>query len=392
MYKLTLTEKMLRLHQCYFENNIKTRFEVNSVYYKKLSFARSCNVFDDVMALFKNYSKELAIGDFRVLQSISQDYEKITSCLNKDELGNLNDVVYSVFNYDGFITNNFGNRLCNKLKLDNGEERFNKTISTAAMSWIKEFVTRNVPYISEPEKNFTRREEYNQYVDNVIYPSVFESNFRNVEDSEWIFWDAYAFVFLSGIKVCPYCNRQFVSPVVTSKGKIRGSIDHFLPKSKYPYLSMSIYNWIPCCSNCNSYLKRTFEFSFDDINLYTENLSDHFRYVYDLKRSGIGVSIEIKDKRVEKYCSIFKWRELADFHIDIAKRLLQARLCYCDEYLTLLGDSTLNLYDSVEALKAAVIGYIAKPEQINNECLGKMKYDLACELSMIEGMEKNGGC
>ena len=167
MYKLTLTEKMLRLHQCYFENNIKTRFEVNSVYYKKLSFARSCNVFDDVMALFKNYSKELAIGDFRVLQSISQDYEKITSCLNKDELGNLNDVVYSVFNYDGFITNNFGNRLCNKLKLDNGEERFNKTISTAAMSWIKEFVTRNVPYISEPEKNFTRREEYNQYVDNV---------------------------------------------------------------------------------------------------------------------------------------------------------------------------------------------------------------------------------
>lgn len=391
MYKLFLTDKMLKLHQCYFENNIKTRFEVNSVDYKKLSSDWLCDAFDGAMALFKKYSNELAIGDFRVLQSISQNYENITSSLNKDELGTLNDVVYSVFNYDGFINNNFGDRLCNKLKMDNGKEKFNKTISTAAMSWIKAFITRNALYISEPEKKFTRREEYNQYVNSVIYPSVFESNFRNVEDSEWIFWDAYAFVFLLGIKVCPYCNQQFVYPVVTSKGKMRGSIDHFLPKSKYPYLSMSIYNWIPCCSNCNSYLKRTFEFSFDDFNLYDDNLSDYFRYVYDFKRSGIGASIEIMNEKVEKYCSIFKWRELADFHIDIAKRLLQARLCYCDEYLTLLGYSTLNLYDSVEELKAAVIGYIEKPDQINNECLGKMKYDLACDLGMIDGKDEDDG-
>lgn len=383
---------MRKLHKYYFENNVKPRFEVNSVGYKDLASNQAYDAFHDAMAFFKNNSDELAIGDLRVLQSISHNYEDITKCLNKDEQKKVNDAVYSVFNYDGFIAIDFGDRLCNKLKMENGENRFNMVISTAAMSWIKEFLTRNTPYMPEPEKPFIKREEYNQYVNNIIYPSVFENNFRNVEDCEWIFWDAYAFVFLSGIKVCPYCNQQFVYPVVTSKGKMRGSIDHFLPKSKYPYLSMSIYNWIPCCSNCNSYLKRTLEFSFNDFNLYDDNLSDYFRYVYDFKRSGIGVSIELMNEKVEKYCSIFKWRELADFHIDVAKRLLQARLCYCDEYLTLLGDSTLNLYESVEALKAAIIGYIEKPDQINNECLGKMKYDLACDLGMIEGKKKYDGC
>ena len=391
MYKLFLKEKMLKLHQCYFENNIKPRFKVNSVDYIELSSDRLCDAFDCAMAYFRNKSDDLAIGNFRVLQSISQDYENITSCLNKDELKKLNDAVYFVFNYDGFISNDFSDRLCSKLKMDKGEKQFNTVISSAAVSWIREFLTRNAPYMSEPEKDFTKREEYNRYVNNIIYPLVFENNFRNVEDCEWIFWDAYAFVFLSGIKVCPYCNQQFVYPVVTSKGKMRGAIDHFLPKSKYPYLSMSIYNWIPCCSNCNSYLKKTIEFSFCDLNLYDDNLSDYFRYIYDIKRTGIGVSIEIMDERVEKYCSIFKWRELADFHLDVAKRLLQARLCYCDEYLTLLGDSMLNLYDSVEALKAVLIGYIERPDQINNECLGKMKYDLARDLGMIGGEDGDDG-
>ena len=50
---------------------------------------------------------------------------------------------------------------------------------------------------------------------------------------------------------CPYCGMGETavgqSPDVTTKPPI----DHFLPKSVYPYLAINYWNLIPCCSTCN---------------------------------------------------------------------------------------------------------------------------------------------
>jgi len=55
--------------------------------------------------------------------------------------------------------------------------------------------------------------------------------------------------------VCPYCNRNFVYVVECSDESkdtvIKGQLDHFFPKEKYPFLAMSLYNLVPCCSTCN---------------------------------------------------------------------------------------------------------------------------------------------
>lgn len=51
------------------------------------------------------------------------------------------------------------------------------------------------------------------------------------------------------VTVCPYCNRQFISTIVS--GKVRPQLDHFYPKSLYPYLALSLYNMIPSCGVCN---------------------------------------------------------------------------------------------------------------------------------------------
>ena len=51
------------------------------------------------------------------------------------------------------------------------------------------------------------------------------------------------------VTVCPYCNRQYIFTL--SKGKARPQLDHYYPKSKYPYLALSLYNLIPSCSTCN---------------------------------------------------------------------------------------------------------------------------------------------
>lgn len=74
------------------------------------------------------------------------------------------------------------------------------------------------------------------------FPFDFE-NKKNVK------WGAYEFFRKINIDVCPYCNRQYVFTIKDGDG--RPQIDHFFPQSDFPYLSCSLYNFIPSCSQCN---------------------------------------------------------------------------------------------------------------------------------------------
>lgn len=65
-------------------------------------------------------------------------------------------------------------------------------------------------------------------------------------------WNAYTFVKKLTVDVCPYCNREYVFVIGDiNNRKIRPEIDHFFPKADYPFLSCSLFNFIPSCSICN---------------------------------------------------------------------------------------------------------------------------------------------
>ncbi|MDR6485714.1 5-methylcytosine-specific restriction endonuclease McrA [Chryseobacterium vietnamense] len=52
----------------------------------------------------------------------------------------------------------------------------------------------------------------------------------------------YDWLILSApFNICPYCNVKTVK-----------TIDHFLPKSEYPYLSVTPVNLVPSCRDCNT--------------------------------------------------------------------------------------------------------------------------------------------
>lgn len=55
------------------------------------------------------------------------------------------------------------------------------------------------------------------------------------------------------IKTCPYCNAMLAIVIPNYKGNqvARFQLDHYYPKSKYPLLSISFFNLIPSCGNCN---------------------------------------------------------------------------------------------------------------------------------------------
>lgn len=78
-------------------------------------------------------------------------------------------------------------------------------------------------------------------------------------------WGAYALVEAYRLRICPYCQANHVNFYVEKvKGKrgaaafrMRPPLDHYLPKSAYPYLAVSLSNLIPSCSQCNSGVKAT---------------------------------------------------------------------------------------------------------------------------------------
>ncbi len=66
----------------------------------------------------------------------------------------------------------------------------------------------------------------------------------------------------SNLLICPYCNKREVESTFGKNSCATPDVDHFYPKSKYPFLAVTLSNFIPSCQYCNQRFKRdkdTFE-------------------------------------------------------------------------------------------------------------------------------------
>ena len=103
-------------------------------------------------------------------------------------------------------------------------------------------------------------------------------------------WNAYALVCAHNLRICPYCHAHhvnyYVDPAASKladKYRVRPPLDHFLPKSSYPYLAVSLHNLIPSCAQCNSSIKS----SADPLALGLGNPHDN-SIVVDIRFSAAG--------------------------------------------------------------------------------------------------------
>jgi hypothetical protein len=75
------------------------------------------------------------------------------------------------------------------------------------------------------------------------------STYLKRRDVATIFWQENRAI----LKVCPACDGE--SPTITRE-RVFSDVDHFLPKSLYPFLAIHPYNLVPICTDCNRYFKR----------------------------------------------------------------------------------------------------------------------------------------
>lgn len=216
-------------------------------------------------------------------------------------------------------------------------------------------------------------------------------NFDNTEEN--FKWGAYAYVLSLKIKVCPYCNRNYILPLYSEDGKMRADLDHFFAKNKYPYLSISIYNLVPSCKYCNSSLKGKREFTYEgNFHPFDEICADRlYRMTYVPKSTDcflgtedFDIELEYNQKETdwEKMKSnhdIFKIKETYQYHKDIVAGFLKKRYIYDDGYIEYLLKTYPNLFSSREE----VVSFLLSPYNISrteNAPLGKLMKDLMEEM------------
>lgn len=229
--------------------------------------------------------------------------------------------------------------------------------------------------------------DLNQYVSNEL---LTQENYIQIKSNLKKYWTPYNFVLLSNVRVCPYCNRQYITPLYihsSLKGvhKLRADLDHFYPKNKYPYFSMSLYNLVPCCKFCNSSLKSIKEFDLNDINPYEENFDDYFKFRLDFS---LGIKIYIEKVKastsLERFLDCFQLEALYNYHKNQAEELVKKRLIYPDSYIEELYKNNEVYFSSKEEIKQIIIGYLSDKQHLNDEVLLKFRRDIAEQLHFID--------
>ena len=114
--------------------------------------------------------------------------------------------------------------------------------------------------------------------------NVFDyDNFRKLNGRGNTGWGGNSLMmeFLKRIRVCPYCNCDMIYAIElgsAGKGKkpiIKSAFDHFLPRWRFPFLALCLYNLIPSCYRCNSQLKQiNYKDAMDTFHPYLDDVDD----------------------------------------------------------------------------------------------------------------------
>ena len=228
-----------------------------------------------------------------------------------------------------------------------------------------------------------KKEEWHQLY-KIIRDEIFEKEYNNWGKRKT--YGSYKFVETLDLKTCPYCNRNYTFIVDEESGKLRPELDHFYPKSIYPFLAMSFYNLIPSCPICNH--TKSSKVSENLINPY-DIKDDDFKFTYkptDISFSQIESkkydmdSFEIEFKKKNENINIFKLDELYKQHKDIVVDLLMKKAYYPKSYIEELEKSFGFTKDEIYRY---LLNNYKKEEDLHKRPLSKLMKDISEELDLI---------
>lgn len=203
------------------------------------------------------------------------------------------------------------------------------------------------------------------------------------------------------IKACPYCNAQYT---VTTRlngnpARARFQFDHFFSKARYPYLSISMYNLIPSCPDCNLSKKDEPVNLLSHYHPYHSSICDKMEFQLDntsvlqkLLAKDVHHSVlktrclpndPVHKPLVEEHCRLYDVEGIYENHSDYAEEILLKSILYPASKRAELM-SIKGLFRNEATFLRYVLGNYPYHDDIVKRPLAKFTQDIARQLKLID--------
>lgn len=201
------------------------------------------------------------------------------------------------------------------------------------------------------------------------------------------------------IKTCVYCGSQY--SVSIKKGKTnRGkkylstfTLDHYMPKSRYPYLATSFFNLYPCCAHCNQ-LKSTKRPIFE---LYGTSNNSPFKFTLDKKsflkysmsgnsanlRIVFGPNLGTSQQKVDDYEDYFHINKLYENFRDTVEEIIWKYRAYNSSAIKALIGSNFHFIPKKADINRFILSNYDQFDDVLKRPLAKLVQDIAKQLGII---------
>ncbi|CAI3244125.1 HNH nuclease [Clostridium neonatale] len=259
-------------------------------------------------------------------------------------------------------------------------EKVIQKVNTVDRNKIESYIDEN----GKEKYRFIYKE--NQYMLNVYkdFANAGNEHFKKIN------YGALKLVKNLRLDVCPYCNRNFINNTqVSGKDKekhIRRTcqLDHFYPKSEYPYLALSFYNLIPVCSVCNK-IKLDNEMKVNPYNIKNSDEHITFDYKFDTSINKIIPDTSYMSSDFKSNWDVLGLEELYKVHTnylnDLLIRIEIYNKLYIDDVKTLINNLNVNkeknsidLYE--KDVERIFLGNYLNEEELNKQPLAKLTKDI----------------
>lgn len=238
---------------------------------------------------------------------------------------------------------------------------------------IKELIQKNEYILSQRNSGLVN---FKQYKD--IFEKLYKEQLSGNEKLKKQFFNLF-----EDINVCPYCNRNFVNPIY-KEHSLGGDnknqspdIEHFFPKSIYPFLSLSISNLLPSCAFCNKIKSDVDTFQHNCLSPYEIKDSD-FRFDFSLELNQVK-KVKLISKTDCKNSEILHLESLYnEVHSKYINDIFKDDLYYPDIY-----KKSLEKFSLTENDYKKVFRNYYNEEDFNKHPLSKMTKDLYNQINNL---------
>lgn len=253
------------------------------------------------------------------------------------------------------------------------------TIIKAPPSRLRELISHISFYYHLP--NSTTGDELME----TLYEAFSYDKFRRSDIAPWL-------VRGLNVKTCLYCNTAYTLVAerdgVFNDTKALLQFDHFYPKSRYPYLSMSFFNLVPVCGNCNLLLndrsKTVHPYLAPLDDLFTVSLTETSLVQCRLNPNVQPVvDVQLKTVAHETIFDCLAIRSRYSHFADIGQEIVWRQSVYTAEYLAELRSTLGKKSFTSDQANRFILGNYCNPSEYHKRPLTKFYADVGKQLGLV---------